>query len=74
MAKAIQREHDAGMEKRSEAAMILSRLSKEELEETIMGLFREADDDGSGQIEKAEFVHAMSEANIGLKEHEIEAL
>lgn len=74
MAVAIQQEHEAGMEKRSEAANILSRLSKEELEETIMGLFQEADGDASGLIEKAEFAHAMREANIGLKDEEIEAL
>jgi len=74
MAVAIKKEHEAGMEKRSEAALILSRLTKEELEKTILGLFHEADGDDSGLIEKSEFVHAMQQANIGLKDEEIEAL
>lgn len=74
MALAIEKEHNEGMAKRSEAAMILSRLTKEELEETIMGLFKEADDDSSGVIEKAEFAHAMRNADIGLKDDEIDLL
>lgn len=39
-----------------------------------MGLFQEADNDSSGMIEKAEFAHAMREANIGLKDEEIDLL
>ena len=74
MAVAIEKEHNAGMAKRSEAALILSRLTKEDLEETIMGLFQEADNDSSGMIEKSEFAHAMREANIGLKDEEIDLL
>lgn len=74
MAVQIEQEHNEGMARRSEAAVILSRLTKEELEETILGLFKEADDDASGVIEKEEFAHAMREANIGLKDDEIDML
>jgi Ca2+-binding EF-hand superfamily protein len=74
MAQAIRGQHEQGMAIRDEASAILSGMKKEDLEKTVLGLFQESDGDNSGLIDKAEFIHAMNEAKIGLNDDDIETL
>ena len=51
-----------------------TELDAVDLENMLITLFKEADGDNSGALDKAEFESLMHTAQLGLKEHEIKAL
>ncbi len=54
--------------------LLLHGLTREELMETLRGMFVRADTDGSGVLSRPEFIQALHESGLGLTRHEINAL
>jgi len=54
--------------------MLLNGMSREQLEETLKGVFEKADTDGNGVLDRQEFRACLRQANIGLRKKDITAL
>merc|ERR1712070_500020 len=55
-------------------ASLLQDMSQEELENTLVAVFQNADKDGNGTLDRKEFQACLKSADLGLKNKQIKAL
>merc|ERR1711934_978141 len=67
---------DAAVSARAERAeqMLVHSMSQEELTQTLLEIFQDADKDGSGHLDPSEFTEALRGSDIGFTDQEIDTL